>query len=44
MIERQCSELMQLKNKENERLNQQVLEAEVKAEKAFEEKRLRMQQ
>ena len=44
MIEKQCEELQQIKDKENERLNQQVMEAEIKAEKALEEKRRKMQQ
>lgn len=38
LIERQCIELQAHKNKENERLNHQVQEAEIKAERVLEEK------
>jgi len=44
LIEKQCLELQQIKDKENERLNQQVMEAEIKAERALEEKRRKMEQ
>lgn len=38
MIDAQCKQLEQIKNKEDEILNKQVLEAEIKAERVLEEK------